>query len=239
MRISRKTGVVATAVVSSALAGSLAVAALSYGATGAAASGQQKSAHARSADASARTARAALPGSEAVLSQIQTLGNLSDVVKPVTDLTRAVAAADDGRLSQPDLTRHAEAIENAITTAETAGPAALAEERHGRGSAAPADVRTDAFTALQSSVDQLVQMVPVGSQTAIVDSLREVVGDLVNVATATLVAGDLPAADMAGLPTLPQDPSSPQVPADPASPASPDAPDVPVPLPVPIPNMAR
>ncbi|MCB5167620.1 hypothetical protein LG634_22665 [Streptomyces bambusae] len=60
------------------------------------------------------SAAAPVPGADALLAQVQTLGNIGGVLKPVTDLLTAVLKADDGKLPQAELDKHLAAVTSAL-----------------------------------------------------------------------------------------------------------------------------
>ncbi|MDT3400533.1 hypothetical protein RKE29_28650 [Streptomyces sp. B1866] len=267
---------IASAVASSLLAGSLAFGTAAFGASG--------------AGSPDRPPRTTLPGADTVLSQNKTLGDLSGVLRPVTDLVRAVGAAPNGALPATDLKQRATDIKGAIDTARNATkkPAVPAKSgkqpakkkvsakakakakktakrsahtRRGthagrvlithRGAAAPgsarvtADLLGDALAALEKSIDGLSTAVQSGDQASIVKAMNQVLTDLVNVSTATLSEGGLPAASMPGLPKLPRSNGKSSRHAVPPAqrPGAPGRPPVaevpPMPLPRPLPSGAE
>ncbi|MEK8172671.1 hypothetical protein NKH77_36600 [Streptomyces sp. M19] len=122
-RIHRKTGILMTAAVSSVLAGSLALA----GTTGTAmAKGPE---HPRGGRRPARPSRR-----RELQAQIETLGRLGGVLRPVTDLTGAVSRAPGGKLADQRLTRYSAAVRAAIVRAR--GTAAHSQHA-GRAAADP------------------------------------------------------------------------------------------------------
>lgn len=67
--------------------------------------------------------RAPVPGADALLGQVGTLGSMSSVVTPVTDLLTEVLKADDGKLTAEAAQKHADAIKAAIDAAKATVPA--------------------------------------------------------------------------------------------------------------------
>ncbi|MFH8888493.1 hypothetical protein ACH4C3_08555, partial [Streptomyces sp. NPDC017949] len=57
----------------------------------------------------------AIPGTEALLAQVQQLGTVGGVLKPVTDLLAAVFKSPDGKLPQADVAGFKEKIDTALT----------------------------------------------------------------------------------------------------------------------------
>src|SRR4051794_35163090 len=59
-------------------------------------------------------AAAPVPGADALLAQVKTLGDIGGVLTPVTDLLNAVLKADSGQLSAADATKLGDAVKDAI-----------------------------------------------------------------------------------------------------------------------------
>ncbi|MFH8937711.1 hypothetical protein [Streptomyces griseosporeus] len=79
----------------------------------------------------------------------------------------------------------------------------------GKRSAAPADdLRADALAALRKAVDALTQATASGDAAKVAPAASGVVKGLVDLTAAVLVAGGLPAPDLAGLAALPDVPAS-------------------------------
>lgn len=193
-------------------------------------------------------ARAPVPGADKLLAQAKTLEGLGEVIDPVTELLNHVLKAEDGRLSQADATELDDAVKDAITKEAAAAPKspALPETPAAPDTAAlpqtpalpeapalprapsddddkaAADPKADALKALQTAVDGLVKASTGGDATAVAGAVPPVVTGLVNLAAATLLAGGLPAPDLAGLPALPKLPTdAAKLPAAPALPQAP------------------
>lgn len=193
-------------------------------------------------------ARAPVPGADKLLAQAKTLEGLGEVIDPVTELLNHVLKAEDGRLSQADATELDDAVKDAITKEAAAAPKspALPETPAAPDTAAlpqtpalpeapalprapsddddkaAADPKADALKALQTAVDGLVKASTGGDATAVAGAVPPVVAGLVNLAAATLLAGGLPAPDLAGLPALPKLPTdAAKLPAAPALPQAP------------------
>ncbi|MER6343106.1 hypothetical protein ACWC10_08795 [Streptomyces sp. NPDC001595] len=81
-----------------------------------------------------------------------------------------------------------------------------------------ADLTDDALAALQQAIDKLIDAATSGKVDDIVSEVTAAVTGLVNLLTATLLGGGLPAPDLAGLPALPSLPAA--APAVPSSPAA-------------------
>ncbi|MFE3169346.1 hypothetical protein [Streptomyces sp. NPDC059224] len=67
--------------------------------------------------------QAPVPGADALLAQVESLGNLGTVLKPVTDLLDTVLAADDGQLTPDQATQLGDAVKAAIAQVTAAAPA--------------------------------------------------------------------------------------------------------------------
>ncbi|KUN28094.1 hypothetical protein AQJ23_09330 [Streptomyces antibioticus] len=73
------------------------------------------------------TAKAPLPGADALLGQVQTLGNLGSLLAPVTDLLNTVLKADDGQVSPEQATQLLDAVKAAIAKITAAAPVPVPE----------------------------------------------------------------------------------------------------------------
>ncbi|MEV0111673.1 hypothetical protein AB0H77_00260 [Streptomyces sp. NPDC050844] len=163
-------------------------------------------------------ARAPVPGADALLAQIKTLGDVGGVLTPVTALLDAVLKADNGQLPAAEATKHADAVKAAITAATAAAPKAPAlpktpavpeapavpKTMSSNDKAAAADLKADALKALQSAVDALLKAAAGGDVGAVVTAVPVVLTSLVNLIAATLLGGGLPAPNLPGLPALPK-----------------------------------
>ncbi|MGW2958077.1 hypothetical protein ACWDGI_06250 [Streptomyces sp. NPDC001220] len=67
--------------------------------------------------------QAPVPGADALLAQVKSLGNLGTVLKPVTDLLNTVLAADNGQLTPDQATQLGDAVKAAIAQVTAAAPA--------------------------------------------------------------------------------------------------------------------
>jgi len=154
--------------------------------------------------------QAPIPDAAALGKQVDTLQGISGVLTPVTEFLDAVLAADDGQLPAAEATKHAEAIKKVLTPPTTPAPPALpgpdAVDTADR--AAPPDLIADALAALQKQIDAILKAVTSGSPTDVAASLLSVVTGLVNVVVSTVLGGDLPAANLPGLPKLPAPPAA-------------------------------
>lgn len=65
----------------------------------------------------------AIPGTEALLAQVQSLGGVGGLLKPVTDLLAAVLKSPDGKLPEADLAAFKEKIDAAIAELKKSLPA--------------------------------------------------------------------------------------------------------------------
>ncbi|GAA3782128.1 hypothetical protein [Streptomyces chiangmaiensis] len=144
-----------------------------------------------------------VPGSDALLAQVQRLAGADGAVGPVTELLNAVLEADNGQLPADEAARLGKAVKDAI--ARMGGPTPTA-------SATPAPV--DVLDALQKSVDKLVAASTSGESGRVLPAAKDVLGALVRVVLASLVAGRLPHHhDLPPLPSLPPMPSMPPAPS--------------------------
>ncbi|MGW6703726.1 hypothetical protein ACWGDE_02355 [Streptomyces sp. NPDC054956] len=84
------------------------------------------SASAESAKPQAAVAGKAIPGTEALLAQVQSLGAVGGLLKPVTDLLAAVLKSPDGKLPEADLAAFKEKIDAAVAELKKSLPAAPA-----------------------------------------------------------------------------------------------------------------
>lgn len=78
------------------------------------------------AAASSVAAEKAIPGTEALLAQVQSLGGVAGLLKPVTDLLAAVLKSPDGKLPEADLAAFKEKIDAAVAELKKTLPAAPA-----------------------------------------------------------------------------------------------------------------
>ncbi|MCZ9340270.1 hypothetical protein NGM37_21155, partial [Streptomyces sp. TRM76130] len=150
-------------------------------------------------------------------------GLLGGTLSPVADLLNAVLKADGGRLSRAEADQHADAVEEALARAEasrTTTPGADSSAGTAQKGADPvtlpagaatdarapeeADLTTRALEELRKRVDALVAAVTRSGAEQIGPAADGVVTGVVNIVTATLAGGRLPAPDLAGLPALSQ-----------------------------------
>ncbi|MER6314521.1 hypothetical protein ABT237_12230 [Streptomyces sp. NPDC001581] len=68
----------------------------------------------------------AIPGTEALLAQVQSLGAVGGLLKPVTDLLAAVLKSPDGKLPEADLAALKEKVDTALADLKKSLPAAPA-----------------------------------------------------------------------------------------------------------------
>ncbi|MCP3755212.1 hypothetical protein [Streptomyces sp. TBY4] len=68
----------------------------------------------------------AIPGTEALLAQVKSLGGVGGLLKPVTDLLAAVLASPDGKIPEADLAAFKEKIDAAVADLKKNLPAAPA-----------------------------------------------------------------------------------------------------------------
>ncbi|MCY0934197.1 hypothetical protein [Streptomyces sp. H34-S4] len=74
----------------------------------------------------ATVAGKAIPGTEALLAQVQSLGGVGGLLKPVTDLLAAVLKSPDGKLPEADLAAFKEKTDAAVADLKKSLPAAPA-----------------------------------------------------------------------------------------------------------------
>ncbi|MFD9880404.1 hypothetical protein ACFWZT_02920 [Streptomyces alboflavus] len=171
-------------------------------------------------EAAAAAPQAPVPGADALLAQVKTLGDIGGVLKPVTDLLDAALKADNGQLPAADATKLGDAVKTAIAAVTAAAPkgaelpatpqlpAAPQLPLGGAPAAqAPMDLKGDALAALQKAVDTLLKAVTGGDPTAVLPAATAVVTGLVNVVVATVLGGGLPVPNLPGLPALPKLPT--------------------------------
>ncbi|MEU3334968.1 hypothetical protein [Streptomyces sp. NPDC006668] len=169
-------------------------------------------------------AHAPVPGADALLAPVKSLGDLGTVLTPVTDLLNAVLKADNGRLPAADAGTLGKAATDAVAKVSAAVPTApatqtlpalptLAKKSGDARPRAAADLTGDALAALQKAIDTLLQAVTSEDVSQVVPAVTSVVTGLVSTIAATLLGGSLPAADLPGLPV-----STPSLPAAPALP---------------------
>ncbi|MFF4470948.1 hypothetical protein ACFYZ3_15440 [Streptomyces sp. NPDC001599] len=179
--------------------------------------------------------RAPLPDAEELQSQVGSLADLGDVLRPVTDMLTAILKADNGQLSATDADKLSTAVEEALAKADAAdtdaddaattpGTTTPAQPEAGTdtpvtlpapvtapgddGTAAASDLTATANAALQKQVDALVKATTSGTAEQVSPAVKDVMTGIVNVVAATLVGNGLPAADLAGLPGVPTAPEA-------------------------------
>ncbi|MFJ4279024.1 hypothetical protein [Streptomyces massasporeus] len=194
-----------------------------------------------SASAPAHThavSRAPVPDADALLGQVESLGDLGGVVVPVTDLLTAVLKADGGQLPHSQAAKLSTSVQDAIdhatandpspaTAPGTTAPGTTAPGTTAPGTTAPSSplpqastlpapvdgraevpegLAAEALTALEKATDGLVKAVTSDDAAQVTPAVNAVVAGLVNAVAATLVGSELPAPDLAGLPSLPKAP---------------------------------
>ncbi|MEV0244024.1 hypothetical protein AB0I06_29500 [Streptomyces sp. NPDC050674] len=167
--------------------------------------------------------RAPVPDADELLGQVESLGGLGGVLVPVADLLTAVLKADDGQLPHSQAAELSTSVQDAIDHATAAAPAATAtpgatssDTPLPQASTLPAPVEdgtelsegltAEALAALEKATDGLVKAVTSGESAQVAPAVHSVVAGLVNAVAATLVGSELPAPDLAGLPSLPKAP---------------------------------
>ncbi|MFD5077998.1 hypothetical protein [Streptomyces sp. NPDC058371] len=175
-----------------------------------------------------RTASAApVPGADGLLVQVTALAGVGSVLTPVTDLLSAVLKADNGRLSADEVTKLGDAAKAAIVKASAAAPVTPPAAQPPAKPATPTtptaptlpglpalgaqgpqgkavlDIKADAVTDLQATLENLLKAVTSGDVSKVVPAVTGVLTGLVNVVVSTVVGSGLPAPSLPGLPALP------------------------------------
>ncbi|WP_329386552.1 hypothetical protein [Streptomyces sp. NBC_01716] len=183
---------------------------------------------------------APIADAEALKQQTQTLSSLSGAIKPVTDLLDSVIAADNGQISAAEVQRYQKAIRKALNAVQNAAPAAPAkpaghmgdmDATNGMGAddkaQAAADLRAEAVDSVRRATDALLRATTARDANAVATQSKAVVTSLVNLTTALVMNGGLPAPNLPGLPELPQLPEAgvpapaPELPGVPSTPQLP------------------
>ncbi|RFU86303.1 hypothetical protein DY218_12915 [Streptomyces triticagri] len=201
MRTSRKAGLL----VSTAVCGALAL-----GAAGPAFAATSDS----TVPSDSTSVAAPVPGADALAQQSALLGNAGGVLTPVTALVDAVLKADDGKLTEADATKHADAIKAALAKVTEAAPETpAAGALPGPAAADPGtELKAKAAAALQVKVDALIKASLAGDVKVTAAAVQATITATVNVLVSIVLGGGLPAADLPGLPTLPTIPGVAEVP---------------------------
>jgi hypothetical protein len=168
---------------------------------------------------------APVPGADALLAQVKSLGDLGSVLTPVSALLDAVLKADNGQLSADQAQTLVNAVKDAITkitapvstmpgtatapvappetSASPVKPASLSMHAAHRKTPAPKDLKADALAGLQTALDTLLAAVTSGDASKVVPAVTGVLTAVVNFLAATLLNSGLPAPNLPGLPALP------------------------------------
>ncbi|MER6440329.1 hypothetical protein ABT275_28710 [Streptomyces sp. NPDC001185] len=96
-------------------------------------------------------AAAPVPGADALLTQVQSLANISGVLAPVTDLLSAALKAEGGQLPAADAAKLSQAVKDAIAKATAALPAVPAAPSVPTLPSTPALPATPAVPSLKNS----------------------------------------------------------------------------------------
>ncbi|WP_405677629.1 hypothetical protein OG292_24570 [Streptomyces sp. NBC_01511] len=180
--------------------------------------------HETPAGAGAEAARAPIADAAAIKQQAEALRSLSCAIQPVTDLLADVLAAENGQLSAADVQKHQAAIKKGLDAVKSAAPAAPAKPAGNAGNAgqvnpvnavgsdgessAPADLTAQAVASVQKSTDALLKAATAKDATAVATQSKAAVTSLVNLTTALVMTGGLPAPNLPGLPELPKLPGA-------------------------------
>ncbi|MFJ9536278.1 hypothetical protein ACIRPX_03315 [Streptomyces sp. NPDC101225] len=169
---------------------------------------------------------APVPGADALLAQVKSLGDLGSVLSPVSALLNAVLKADNGQLSADEAQKLVTAVKDAITkitapaaavpgaatapvapadssVASPVGLTSLPQQGAPGKTPAPKDLKADALAGLQKALDTLLAAVTSGDASKVVPAVTGVLTAVVNFLAATLLNGGLPAPNLPGLPALP------------------------------------
>ncbi|MFF9187460.1 hypothetical protein [Streptomyces rochei] len=99
----------------------------------------------------------------------------------------------------------------AVTAPDAETPVTLPAPVAAQGAdetAAASDLAASAYAELQKQIDALIKASTSGTAEQVSPAVKDVVTGVVNVVAATLVGGELPAADLTGLPALPAAPEA-------------------------------
>ena len=132
-------------------------------------------------------AHAPVPGTDAQLARVKSLGNLGGSFTPITKLLNTALKADNGQLSAAQATRLVNATKQAVTRV-TPKAAATPQAR---------DAVSDALAALQNALDALQKAVASGDADQVATAVTAVMTALTNYLTVTPLGNGLPT------PTLP------------------------------------
>lgn len=168
--------------------------------------------------------RAPVADVAAIKQQAEALSSLSGAITPVTDLLADVLAADNGQLAAADVQKHQAAIKKGLEAVRNATPAAPAKPAGNNGNAdamnpanavgseakapAPADLTAQAVDSVQRSTDALLKAAATKDAKAVATRSQAVVTSLVNLITALVMNGGMPAPNLPGLPELPKLPEA-------------------------------
>ncbi|MEU0641865.1 hypothetical protein [Streptomyces umbrinus] len=174
--------------------------------------------HDSTRDARSIAAKAPVPGADALLAQVKSLGDVGGVLTPVTDLLNAVLKADNGQLPAADAAKLADAVKAAIAKASAAAPAA--------GALTP---------PVKAERDQAVPTAP-PTPTAPAKPAAPTAPAVPSVPAKPAVPA---VPDTATSPVVPSTPATPTTPAKPAAPATPVTPVTPVAPPAALPEVPK
>jgi hypothetical protein len=155
---------------------------------------------------------------------------LGDAIKDVIARITATNAAASATSSTPSAPSTAPSSSTAGEPPYTTLPFPLGKNGHERAAAhgkRATDLTDEALADLQKQIDSLLTAVTSGNVTDVLPAATGLISGLVNLLTATLVGGGLPAGDLTGLPSLPDLPTVSDTTVTPALPAFPDIPTLP------------
>lgn len=152
-----------------------------------------------------------LPGTEQVTKQNQLLQNTSLVLKPVTQVIQEAIKAPEGKLTKAQADKLYASVKEALANVQEQAAVEAAPARNSRAAvvaddrARPlaADLTAKAVVELQKQVDVLLKASVAGEKVKVTKELKNTVTATVNLVTAVVLGGGLPAPDMEGLPKLP------------------------------------
>ncbi len=139
-----------------------------------------------------------VPGADALLTQINGLGDVGTVLAPVTALLTAVLKADNGQFSPHEATLLVGAAKSAVADAGRRAPGTAATTP-----TAPGGLPADALAALDKALDTLRTATTSGDVAQVAPAVNAVLTGLVDYLAAVLLGSGLPKADLSGVQTLP------------------------------------
>lgn len=131
--------------------------------------------------------------------QARALAETADVLKPVAEVVQAALNAPEGRLSEAQADRHAQAVHEALAPlVQQAAPNQSVQNKADRD--AEAERTAQAAMALGNQVDELLRAAEAGDRQAVLKEAERTVQASVNLVAGASADGRLPAADMQNAP---------------------------------------